>query len=288
MPSSTNVRLKLDNVLVATDFSPTSKMAMLYASSIARRHGAKLLIAHVVSSKSERAIMDRWRTGQTEVTDQFIAGRLDGIEHELLVRSGDVWPVLSQMISEHRVDLVVVGTSGRTGVRKIILGSVAQDIFRQSPCPVLTVGPNTSGQDPQIGPERILAPTGFAPQSLLAVRYAVLLAQDLHSSLALLHVVTDLKEVIPEEEVRIRKEREARLRVLIPDEVNLASPPAFFVEFGSATEKILATASAWNANLIVLGLRHVEESSRGESTWAKAYEIVRQAGCPVMTIRVPG
>jgi nucleotide-binding universal stress UspA family protein len=288
MPSSTNVRLKLDNILVATDFSSASKMAMLYASSIARRHGSRLLIAHVVDSKSERAIMDRWRAGQTEVMDHFIAGRLHGIEHELLVRSGDVWPVLSQMISERGIDLVVVGTRGRTGVRKIILGSVAEDIFRQSACPVLTVGPNTSGQDPQIGPERILAPTGFAPQSLLAVRYAVLFAQDLHSSLALLHVVTDLKEVIPEEEQRIRKEREARLRALIPDDVNLVSPPGLFVEFGSATEKILATASAWNANLIMLGLRHVEESSRGESTWAKAYEIVRQAGCPVMTIRVPG
>ncbi len=233
--------------------------------------------------------MDHWRAGQTEVMDHFIAGRLDGIEHELLVRSGNVWPVLSQMISERGVDLVVVGTHGRTGVRKIILGSVAEDIFRQSPCPVLTVGPNTSGQDPQIGPERILAPTGFAPHSLLAVKYAVQLAQDLHSSLALLHVVTDIREVIPEpEEQRIRKEREGRLRALIPDDVNLASPPGFFVEVGPATERILATASAWNATLIVLGLRHVEESSRAESTWAKAYEIVRQADCPVMTVRAPG
>lgn len=169
MPSSTNVRLKLDNVLVATDFSPVSKMAMLYASSIARRHGSKLLIAHVLSSRSERAVMDHWRAGQTEVMNHFVAGRLDGIEHELLVRSGDVWPVLSQMISEHGVNLVVIGTRGRTGVRKIILGSVAEDVFRQSPCPVLTAGPNTSAQDPPIGLKRILAPTGFAPQSLLAV-----------------------------------------------------------------------------------------------------------------------
>jgi nucleotide-binding universal stress UspA family protein len=288
VPYSTNVRLKLDTVLVATDFSSASKMAMSYAISIARRHGSKLLIAHVVSSKSERAIMDGWRAGQAEVTDHYVAGRLDGIEHQLLVKSGDVWPVLAQMISEHGVDLVVAGTRGRTGVRKIILGSVAEDIFRQSPCPVLTVGPNISDQDPQIGPERILTATGFAPHSLLAVRYAVLLAQDLHSSLALLHVVTDPRQVNAEEKERLRKEREDRLRALIPGDVHLASPSGYFVEFGSATEKILATASEWKANLIVLGLRHVEESSRGESTWARAYEIVRQASCPVMTIRVLG
>jgi len=287
VPNDNNVRLKLDTVLVATDFSSASRMAMAYAMSIARRHRSKLLMAHVVSSQSERAVMDGWRAGQSEVTEYVIAGRLEGIEHQLVVKSGDVWPVLAQMVSEYGVDLIVVGTHGRTGVRKLILGSVAEGIFRQSPCPVLTIGPNTD-QDPQIGPERILTPTGFAPHSLLAVRYAVLLARELHSSLALLHVVTDPEDPNAEERERLRKEREARLRDLVPSDAHLAAPACFFVRFGSATEKILATASEWNANLIVLGLRHVEESSRAESTWARAYEIVRQAGCPVMTIRMPG
>lgn len=284
MPSSTDVRLKLDNVLVATDFSSASKLAMSYALSIARRHGSKLLITHVVNSQSERTIMDGWRAGQAEITEHFVRNRLDGVDHELLVRSGEVWPVLEEMISERGVDLVVIGTRGRTGVRKFVLGSVAESIFRRCSCPVLTVGPNISGQDPQLGLERILAPTGFAPQSLQAVQYAVLLAQDLHSSLALLHVVTDLAGSATTED---RKEREACLRGLIPHDVSLISPPHFFVEFGSVSEKILSTASFWNANLIVLGLRHVDERSRGESTWANAYEIVRRAICPVMTIRLP-
>jgi nucleotide-binding universal stress UspA family protein len=232
--------------------------------------------------------MDGWRAGQAEVTEYSVARRLDGIEHQLLVRSGDVWPVLADVVEEFGVDLIVVGTRGRTGVRKFILGSVAENIFRQSPCPVLTVGPNATEWGPQIGLERILATTGFAPHSLLAVRYAVLLAQELHSSLALLHVVTEPGELNVAQKERLEKEREARLRALVPEDVHLAALPRFVVEFGSATERILATASEWNANLIVLGLRHVEESSRGESTWARAYEIVRQAKCPVMTIRVPG
>jgi nucleotide-binding universal stress UspA family protein len=228
--------------------------------------------------------MDGWRAGQTEVMEHFIENRLDGIEHELLVRSGEVWPVLAEMISERTVDLVVIGTHGRSGVRKIVLGSVAESIFRRCPCPVLTVGPNIRGQDPRLGPQRILAPTGFAPQSVRAVQYATLLARDLQSSLALLHVVTD--EAEPAAAVDT-KEREARLRALIPHDVSLMSQPHFFVESGSVSEKILSTASDWHANLIVLGLRHIDERSRGESTWAKAYEIVRRAICPVMTIRLP-
>jgi len=280
-----NLPLKLDNVLVATDFSSSSKMTVLYATSIARRYASKLFVTHVVGSQSEAALMDGWRAGQAEMTDQLIAHRLDGIRYELLVRSGDIWTVLSRLIIEQGIDLVVVGTRGRTGVRKFVLGSVAQSIFRQAPCPVLTVGPTIADQDPEMGSERILTATGFAPHSLWAVRCALRLAQDLHSSLGLLHVVTDPSEVSGDARDRTRDERLARLRTLISSDVHLPSAPVFFVEFGSVPEKILQTAALWKANLIVLGLRHVEEGSRGETTWAKAYDIVCKASCPVLTVR---
>jgi nucleotide-binding universal stress UspA family protein len=254
MPTnSSTFELKLRNVLVATDFSSHSEMAVLYATSIARRHGSKLFLTHVVTSRSDKDLMDGWRAGQTEITNQLIANRLDGIEHELVVKSGDIWAVLSQLIAELRIDLVVVGTRGRTGVRKFILGSVAQSIFRQAPCPVLTVGPSIADQDPEKGPECILTATGFAPHSLLAVRYALSLAQALHSSLALLNVVTDASQMSGDAKARTADERRAQLRRLIPSDVHMPSEPVFFVEFGSAAEKILQTAATWKANLIVLG-----------------------------------
>jgi nucleotide-binding universal stress UspA family protein len=281
-------QLKLDNVLVATDFSPVSKSAVLYATSIARRHRSKLFLVNVVTSRSESALMDGWRAGQAEIIEQLLANHLDGIQHELIVRSGDIWDVLSHLIAEKEIDMLVVGTRGRTGVPKLILGSVAENIFRHALCPVLTVGPNISDQDPEIGPERILAATGFAAHSLFSVRYAIELAQDLRSSLALLHVVSDRGEVSGDAKGNAREEYVARLQTLIPPHVHLASEPLFLVEFGSAPEKIVGIAADWKANLIVLGLRHVEEASRRETTWAKAYEIVRQANCPVLTVRAPG
>jgi nucleotide-binding universal stress UspA family protein len=64
----------------------------------------------------------------------------------------------------------------------------------------------------------------------------------------------------------------------------LASEPLFFVEFGSAPEKILQTAARWKANLIVLGLRHKPADAE---VWPKAHEIVSKASCPVLTVRVP-
>src|SRR6201997_363982 len=222
MPASDHsFEVKLDNVLVATDFSSASKEAVLYATATARRHNSKLYIAHVVTSRSESALMDGWRAGQAEIIEQLLANRLDGIEHELVVNSGQVGEVLPRLIAENRIDLVVVGTRGRTGVLKLLLGSVAENIFRQAPCPVLTVGPNISGQNPEVGPERILAATGFAAHSVFGVRYAIGLARDLHASVALLHVVTETGEPSGDVKSRLITERIGKLRKLIPANVNL-------------------------------------------------------------------
>jgi nucleotide-binding universal stress UspA family protein len=281
----TSFQLKIQNVLVATDFSAASKTAVVYATAIARRHGSKLLLAHVVTSGSESALMEGWRAGQTEITEHLLADRLDNIQYELIVRSGGIWPVLAKLIAERGIDLVVIGTRGRTGVRKLMLGSVAENIFRQASCPVLTVGPSIASQDPEVAPERILTATGFAPHSVLAVRYAMGLAQDLHSFLALLNVITGGSELSDDGRNRARDERLARLRTLVPTDTHLPSKPLFLIEFGSVPEKILETAAGWKANLIVLGLHHVQRASRGEATWAKAYEIVCKASCPVLTVR---
>jgi nucleotide-binding universal stress UspA family protein len=288
MPASDHsFEVKLDNVLVATDFSSASKEAVLYATAIARRHNSKLYIAHVVTSRSESALMDGWRAGQAEIIEQLLANRLDGIKHELLVKSGEISEVLSQLIAEEGIDLVVVGTRGRTGVLKLLLGSVAENIFRRALCPVLTVGPNIAGQNPEIGPERILAATGFAAHSVFGVRFAIGLAQNLHSSVALLHVVTDAGGLSGDAKIRAKAECLGKLRSLIPANAGLASEPSLFVEFGAAPEKILETATAWKANLIVLGLRNVKEADTGKATWARAYEIVSKANCPVLTVRRP-
>ena len=229
--------------------------------------------------------MEGWRAGQAELTAQLISNRLDGIEHELVVKTGQVAEELSRLITEKRIDLVVVGTRGRTGVLKLLLGSVAERIFRRAPCPVLTVGPSISDQNPEVGPERILAATGFAIHSVLGVRYAIGLAQNLHSSVALLHVVTEGRELSGEDKPRLTAESIAKLRGLIPITSNLASDPLLLVEFGSAVDKILQTAAGWNANLIVLGLRSVQDAATGKATWARAYEIVSKANCPVLTVR---
>ena len=125
---------------------------------------------------------------------QEVAARLEeqlqGVPHEVLFGVGDVWKVLSRLIGEHDVDLILVGTHGRTAARKLLMGSVAEKIFRQATCPVLIVGPNVPGmKNGGRQFQRILFATDFSKDSLAALPYAVSLTEEDQSQLALLHVV---------------------------------------------------------------------------------------------------
>ena len=77
---------------------------------------------------------------------ETLASHLETISHHTYVREGDVWENLSDIILARNIDLLVVGTHGRTGVEKLLLGSKAEEILRLAPCPVLTVGPKIAGR----------------------------------------------------------------------------------------------------------------------------------------------
>ena len=99
--------------------------------------------------------------------------------------------------------LVVVGTHGRPGISKVLMGSVAERIFRQASCPVLTVGPNVSGEPEAIvDMHTILFPTDFSPESVAAVPYATSLAQEHQARVYLLHVTSGAVDDVPEVSVK--------------------------------------------------------------------------------------
>jgi nucleotide-binding universal stress UspA family protein len=282
--------VRFQNLLLATDFSPSSRSALLYSLALARRWKAHVYVAHVVSptamfgqEASQRAMNDAWRDANTEITNQLIAGRLQGVDHHVVIRQGDVWDELQRMINEFHIDLVVTGTRGRSGVWKLLLGSVAEKIFRNSPVPVLTVGPNAPAEAPPEGPKQILYSTGFAAQSLYAGKYALSLAEENHARLAMLHVIRNVPADADREQ--LRHEAEQKLQELVPSGV-LPTPPEIFVEFGDVADCMLDIAAQWRPDLIVLGIRRHPRDA-GRLAWATAYEVVANAPCPVLTVKTP-
>jgi nucleotide-binding universal stress UspA family protein len=289
-PFDSTVHVRFQNILLATDFSPSSETALIYSLAIAKRNNARLFLAHVVNpglkgnEALQRAIQDAWREAHTAMTDQLIAGRLEDIENHVIISQGDTWEELSKIIDKFKIDLIVVGTRGRTGVMKMILGSTAESIFRQAPCPVLTVGPKIGRIPLEKGPKRILYSTGFLPQSLAAGDVALSMAQEQNGSLAMLHVIREVPNDSRQKRAEMEKEAKEKLRSLIPADAKLEAPPDLSVAFGSPADAILALAEKWKADLIVLGVRRPEKDAR-RITRATAYNVISSATCPVLTVK---
>ena len=276
----------MSSIVVATDFSPISDTALLYSVGIARRNQAQVWIVHVVADNffstdtQQRALEDAWREGHRHMTEHLIAGNLDGVQHKLLVEQGGIYEVLTRTVEERKADLLVIGTRGRSRIGKLILGSVAESIFRQAPCPVMTVGPKTELQLPSDGPRRILFCTGFSHHSLEAGKLAIRLAERLEAELTLLNIAPDS---VSDRDAYARSAN-ARLASLVPVETKLVTAPRTMVQFGTAVERILAVAQEQRPDLIVLGVRQPEGFSR-RLRWATAYGVVASALCPVLTVR---
>jgi nucleotide-binding universal stress UspA family protein len=300
--------VKVKNVLFATDFSASSEAALPYATAICRHFGSTLHAVHVLSDASlllmtggvdyvsMGTIYEDAHTEAKEKLDQ-IAGRFEGFPHRNYVRHGQVWKNLAAIIAENEVDLIVVGTHGRTGFGKLLLGSVAEDILRHASCPVLTVGPKVSGRAKlpafQSG-GRDLAPldlelrqivfaTNFAQNAARVAQEAVSLAEEFRSRLTLMHVIEDYTQLGREPgpiEDGVR-----RLQELVPKNEALQYAPETVLEFGSAAERILKVAAEREADMIVLGARSSREVGTTHLPWSSAHHVIAQAHCPVLTIR---
>ncbi len=286
--------VRLRNILCATDFSSSSAAALLYAISIARRYNSQIYLAHVIRPDayplvppevSATAVAQSRRYAEQQMGNLLVSGQLRGIPHQVLLGEGELWSILSGMLEEHEVDLIVVGTHGRTGAQKLLLGSVAEEIFRLAPCPVLTVGPRVPREVPaETELRHILYATNFTPTAERAAAYALSLAQEHQAHLTLLHVVQETPGDSSPHRALLQSFFTKRLRGLVPTEADLWCDPEFVVEFGLPADSILKVAEDRQVDLVVLGVCG-SVNFPGHLPPATAYEVVCQAHCPVLTVR---
>jgi nucleotide-binding universal stress UspA family protein len=287
---SASHRAEFKNILYATDLSKPSAEALPYVVSIARKYGSYVFAVHVISSPAfkvspptmELRAIAAQALREANESMAGLEAPLKGIPHEVMVRKGDIWDELSAIVSNKGIDLIVVGTHGRTGASKFLMGSVAEKIFRHAPCPVLTVGPYVSGEPRSIVDiHTILYPTDFTSESLAAAPYAISLAQENQARLYLLHVTPGPTIKLSEASLM------ARLQTLVPPEANLWCAPKAFVESGDAAQKIIDLTEELAVDLVVLGTKVVPRLA-GVTThlaMSTASKVVSQALCPVLTLR---
>jgi nucleotide-binding universal stress UspA family protein len=171
---------------------------------------------------------------------------------------------------EAKVDLIVMGTHGRSGVNRLMLGSVAERVLRESEVPVLTVRGSTAAA--MTPPKTILCPVNDTPAARAALSMAAHLAHCFDGNILALHV----KESHP-------GQGSGGLRAWVPDEMRSRCDIKELTREGDAAEEIVSLARETPCDLLVIGARHRRffDSTVLGSTTAR---VVRHAPCPVLTV----
>jgi nucleotide-binding universal stress UspA family protein len=281
------------NVLIATDFSRQSSEILRVGMSFCRAHAARPVILYVLSSKefalagfeAYAAARDAAERDLHAVKEQMhcLYGYEHGKDYELLLNEGDVAGCVFDVARDKHIDLIVVGTHGRSGLSKALLGSVAETIFRHSEIPVLTVGPSARHLPPS-GPKCLLVPVDFTPVSQHSVAYGCALARKYEAELVLMHVIAEPPTHGAMADLECLKHGvEQRLAEFVPCEAKPGTV-RLIVEYGTVVPKILEKAYELKSDLMVLGA-HEYPHLRDQLRRKPAYELVREAPCPVLTVR---
>ena len=146
--------LKLKKILYPTDFSEASLEALKYATSLARSCESKLILMHVVNEKIFSEGLSLARISAPEALGQELAKEAarqlkmlitaedrPGLELEMVILHGNPSLEVIRYAKEHKVDMIVIGTAGRSGVEHMMFGSTAEKVVRGAQCPVLSVKP---------------------------------------------------------------------------------------------------------------------------------------------------
>jgi nucleotide-binding universal stress UspA family protein len=292
--------IEIKRILCPTDFSEFSEWALKLALPLARWYRSEISVMHVVP----RVLMHPEyfpymqepvlpspdvRKQALEELDRFVeTTRGIGIATDVVLEEGDSVEEILATAERLPADLIVMGTHGRRGFERLVLGSVAEKVLRKSPCPVLTVSssPERVGQKEVIF-KKIVCPVDFGIASVKALEFALSLAQEADAQLTLLHVVESLFEDSAERgDVRKRLKEEAleKLKRAVPEEALDWCKCEEVVTSGRPYQKILKWGEDNDVDLIVMGVhgrRVVDLMIFGSTT----HQVVRQAPCPVLTIR---
>lgn len=286
----------LTNILLLTDFSPCSDEAFRWALAIARAKQAQLSMLHVLvpdmltrlTPDSSSAAFDlqekRAKWGMLRIEGELV----DFPHRTIISRGDDVWSLVEAKQKELGSDLIVLGTHGRTGLNKLLLGSVAERVLRMSTVPVMTVGPRVApGLECDGKFHRVLLATNLAPESTAAAEYAAALAKRDQAELVLLHACKLSKKTKSDKfsEPSVAEVLH-QLHELVGDADTLAGPPETLVEFGKAGTQIVEVAKRKKADLIVMGVRRMRSVlAATHLDIGTNHSVVAHAPCPVLTVR---
>ncbi len=285
--------LNLKAVIYATDFSPGSRNAGLYAARIAAYFSAKLLVTHAFTLEQaalEVEVGDRQSSQQRQNLAHLLSREADSLRANSIeiiptLLDGNPEDVIPDLANKHAPSMIVLGTHGGGRLERGIIGSVAEKILRSTCWPALTVGPHVRPLSSQTFPfERILFATDFTVASANAATYALAFAETFAAKIDVLNVIQGAAIEHPDHLADLQTHFFNALDALVPQCAKEFCDPRTYVAVGGAHDKILEHIREQSIELLVLGIRKTSHISM-EMRTSGAFRLIVDAPCPVLTIR---
>ena len=304
---------EIRRILCPIDFSDYSRRALDHAVAMARWYDSTITLLHVYSVVPVAA----YAPG----TPMHPPVALPPVDREQLLASmqrfaedavGSDRPIQCETCEGHAAakildrakampsDLIVMGTHGRSGFERFVLGSVTEKVLRKAACPVLSVPRHVRDVVP-VPPvlfKGILCAIDFSDCSINALNYAMSLAQEAAARLTVLHVIELLPELLPgtneavqawprhvtEYIAEVEQDRRERLKAAVPESVRAYCAVETVLATGKPYREILRVAAERRSDLIVIGI-HGRGAADLLFFGSTVQHVVRQATCPVLTLR---
>jgi len=286
--------IHIKKVMVPVDFSEASKKGVNYGLSLALEFEARLVLANIVPYDSLAYL-----TAKAHLLDLIPAELRERLDFELIVKSGDVRQELLGIVEEKEIDLVVMGSRGRSHVQRLLLGSVTERMLRKLHVPVLTVShlePERELHKPGPVPlKKLLYATDLADGSEAGLEFSIRLARGLNAHLTVVHVVQPLNAAmygietagyLPDYATEARAQASERLNRLVGLVSDGSVPITTVLADGVAYERIHALAAGQKADLVVINLQgkgRLDRALLGRT----AERVIRTATVPVLALPLP-
>jgi len=296
-----NVMSEFSRILCPVDFSEFSVRALHYAVSLAQHYRAKLFVQHVVelwrypsAGFSPGKYFDEFsqrllQKGEEKLQELLRTATDTEIQPEPVVQQGTAADSILAFATSRKTDLIVMGTHGRRGFDRLMLGSVTERVIRKAPCPVLAVRKPAhdfvvSGkQQDTVHLSRILFCTDFSENSQRAMDHAISLTEEYNAELTVLHVLEDVPDSARMADV-IAPTTE-RLKKLLPLEVLKPERIKTIVRIGTPYREIIQFTVEAQTDMVVMAVRG--RSALDLAVFGATTHRVMQLGpCPVLAVHV--
>jgi nucleotide-binding universal stress UspA family protein len=294
----------LETVVAVTDFSSAAEGAVDWGAQLARTHAARLVLVHAllppVSPTAAPEFVplpaeiyeEERRAAETALESRAASLRQAGCRVETELEIGPAVSTILDALARWKADVLVAGTRGLTGFKRILLGSTAARLVREAPCPVLTVHPDEAARHRPV--HRILVPTDFSEDAKLALETAgrILGPVTEHARVTLLHVYRTTQEIVTPWPapvlIEATRDIEADARKLLEETAaplrELGIDVDVLARGGYPPEVIDEEARRIAADVIAMGT-HGRSGLKRLFLGSTAERVLPAAPCPVLTVR---